>query len=351
MSDRPTLRHRGNTLAEFQQDLLDNLYFQRGTTLQSASVHDAYQTLAVTVRDRLVDRRSRTAAAHYDARFVYYLSAEYLLGRQLEQNMLYTDTEKIAAASFSSLGVPYERLQALDVEPGLGNGGLGRLAACLMDSLATLDIPAVGYGIRYEFGIFKQAFDNGAQAELPDDWTFYGNPWEFEAPDDRQLVGFYGHTEPAADDSTGLRRPVAARLYPATEPMLVGVSTETVNMGCGERRAAAPSGSLDSKPASMRRPEDIVRSRTSAVSPTTVRRGRAIKQQYFLVSCCCVTSSGGSSSATATGRPSGRSSSSSTTPIRCSRSPNSRQHLDEHGVEWEKVHHRGLRLHLSHLAA
>ena len=119
------------------------------------------------------------------------------------------------------------------MEPGLGNGGLGRLAACLLDSLATLDMPAVGYGIRYEFGIFKQVFEDGYQVEHPDDWTFYGNPWEFPAPDDRQVVGFYGHTEAVDDDQGGLR----ARWVPGEtvrgEPshMLVpGYGTETVNI-------------------------------------------------------------------------------------------------------------------------
>ncbi len=192
----PRLRELGSTPAGLEQDLVSNLYYRRGTTMESASLQDAYQTLALTVRDRLVDRRARTAAAHYEAnpRFVYYLSAEYMLGRQLNQNMLYTGTEDMVRSVIKDLGLSLGWLQALDVEPGLGNGGLGRLAACLLDSLATLDIPAVGYGIRYEFGIFKQTFEHGAQVERPDDWTFYGNPWEFPAPDDRQLVGFYGHT-------------------------------------------------------------------------------------------------------------------------------------------------------------
>jgi starch phosphorylase len=285
-------------LAEFQQDLLDNLYYRRGTTLESASLTDAYQTLAVTVRDRLVGRRARTAAAHYEAnpRFVYYLSAEYLLGRQLEQNVLYTGTEDLARKAFSPVGVSYEQLQELDVEPGLGNGGLGRLAACLLDSLATLDIPAVGYGIRYEFGIFKQAFSGDAQVELPDDWTFYGNPWEFEAPDDRQLVGFYGHTEPVPDDPTGRRRSWVTGETVRGEPshlLVPGYATETVNIvRLWRARASRRSFHLERFGAGQyaEAVEDIVRSENicKVLYPddsTPPGRELRLKQQYFLVSC------------------------------------------------------------------
>jgi glucan phosphorylase len=225
----------GSSLEEFQRDLADNLCYERGTTVESASGQDAYWTLAVTVRGRLADRRARTARANYLAnpKFIYYLSAEYMLGRQLRQNALYTGTADVVGPAVAASGFSASELEALDVEPGLGNGGLGRLAACLLDSMASLDLPAVGYGIRYEFGIFKQAFEDGHQVEHPDDWTFYGNPWEFPAPDDRQVVGFYGHTEAVDDDQGGLR----ARWVPGEtvrgEPshMLVpGYGTETVNI-------------------------------------------------------------------------------------------------------------------------
>ena len=298
MTTRPNLRHIGTSKADFQRDLLDNLYFHRGTTIESASTHDAYQTLAMTVRDRLVDRRARTAAAHYEAnpRFVYYLSAEYLLGRQLEQNVLYTGTEDVARRALAELGLSYERLQELDVEPGLGNGGLGRLAACLLDSLATLDVPAVGYGIRYEFGIFKQAFEHGAQVELPDDWTFYGNPWEFAAPDDRQLVGFYGHTEPVEDDPSGLRRHWITGETVRGEPshMLVpGYGTETVNIiRLWRARASRRSFHLARFGAGQyaEAVEDVVRSEniSKVLYPddsTPTGRELRLKQQYFMVSC------------------------------------------------------------------
>ncbi|MBK6872865.1 MAG: glycogen/starch/alpha-glucan phosphorylase [Kineosporiaceae bacterium] len=295
--NRPRLRTPGTTIEDLEQDLLNNLYYRRGTTIESASLHDAYHTLALTIRDRLVDRQARTAAAHYQAnpRFVYYLSAEYMLGRQLGQNLLYTGTEDMARSVLTSLGLSLETLEAFDVEPGLGNGGLGRLAACLLDSLATLDIPAVGYGIRYEFGIFKQEFVDGEQAEASDDWTFYGNPWEFPAPDDRQVVGFYGHTEDAGDP-TGLRRRWVPSETVRGEPshMLVpGYGTETVNIiRLWQARASRQSFDLRRFSAGQyaEAVQDVVRSEniSKVLYPddsTELGRELRLKQQYFLVSC------------------------------------------------------------------
>ncbi len=136
---------------------------------------------------------------------VFYLSAEYLPGKQLEQNLLYTDTAELAAEACRRYGRNLDDLMAHDVEPGLGNGGLGRLAACFIDSLATLGVPAVGYGIRYEFGIFKQTFEDGWQVEQPDKWLMYGNPWEFAQPDEMVEVGFWGRTE-RYEDADGKSR-------------------------------------------------------------------------------------------------------------------------------------------------
>ncbi|MDG6108905.1 glycogen/starch/alpha-glucan phosphorylase [Dactylosporangium aurantiacum] len=296
-------RHRprrtvGDSLEDFERDLISNLYYQRGTTIESASGPDGYHTLAVTVRDRLVDRYARTAAAHYAAnpRFVYYLSAEYLLGRQLRQNLLYTDTERWVRPIAEDLGVSLEALEVYDVEPGLGNGGLGRLAACLLDSLATLDIPAVGYGIRYEFGIFKQTFRDGRQVERPDDWTFYGNPWEFPAPDDRQLVGFYGATQPDPRDPGGLRRVWVPGETVRGEPrhMLVpGYGTQTVNIiRLWQARASRESFDLARFGVGqyVEAVDDIVRAEniSKVLYPddsTEPGRELRLKQQYFLVAC------------------------------------------------------------------
>jgi glycogen phosphorylase len=291
-------RRTGNSLEEFQRDLADNLCYERGTTVESASAQDAYWTLAVTIRDRLADRRARTARANYVAnpKFVYYLSAEYMLGRQLRQNALYTGTREVAGQAAAAYGFSAAELEALDVEPGLGNGGLGRLAACLLDSLATLDLPAVGYGIRYEYGIFKQAFEDGQQVEHPDDWTFYGNPWEFPAPDDRQAVGFYGHTEAVDDDQGGLRTRWVPGETVRGEPshMLVpGYGTETVNIIRLWRARSGPdsfdlglfnAGQYAEAVEAQMRSESLTKVLYPSDS-TEAGRELRLKQQYFLVSC------------------------------------------------------------------
>ena len=288
------LRPLGTSPAEFEQDLLSNLYYRRGTTVESASAQDAYETLALTVRDRLAARRARTAAAHYAAnpRWVYYLSAEYLLGRQLSQNLLYSGTGGIAAAALKALGLAPDEVEELDVEPGLGNGGLGRLAACLLDAMATLDIPAVGYGIRYDFGIFKQAFADGAQVEKPDDWAFQGNPWEFPAPDDRQTVFFYGYTTRDADGKTKWI-PGEIVLGEPSHMLVPGFGTDTVNIvRLWSARGSESSFDLSRFSAGQYAEAVLEAVRAENISKvlypddsTELGRELRLKQQYFLVSC------------------------------------------------------------------
>ena len=294
----PQDRWVSNTLAEFERGLADNLCYERGTTAESASAQDAYWTLAVTIRDRLADRRTRTAQANYEAnpKFVYYLSAEYMLGRQLPQNAAYTGTADLARQAVAGSGVSAGDIEALDVEPGLGNGGLGRLAACLLDSLATLDMPAVGYGIRYEYGIFKQAFEDGYQVEHPDDWAFYGNPWEFPAPDDRQVVGFYGHTEAVDDDEGGLRArwvPGETVLGEPSHMLVPGYGTETVNIiRLWQARAGRESLNLAlfneghyAEAVEARMHSENLSKVLYPNDSTPAGRELRLKQQYFLVSC------------------------------------------------------------------
>lgn len=236
MSPRGASRDRTAwTVDAFRQTLRDNLYYARGSSVQSASAHDRYIALAYTVRDYLMDRWRKTANTYYasNPKFVYYLSAEYLLGRQLTKNLLYTDTWDLATQALAEEGLLLDDLIALDTEPGLGNGGLGRLAACFLDSLATLDIPSVGYGIRYEFGIFTQSFRDGWQVESPDQWLFHGNPWEFPQPDDALVVGFGGHTERYMDEEGEERvrwLPSSTVLGEPSHTLVPGYGTGTVNM-------------------------------------------------------------------------------------------------------------------------
>ncbi len=153
-----------------------------------------------------------------ESKVVGYLSAEYLLGRQLGNALLATDLNEIAEKALASCGLDLATLRAQEVEPGLGNGGLGRLAACFIDSLATMSVPCIGYGIRYEYGIFRQTFVDGRQVEQPDTWLALGGPWEFPHPEAAVQVDFGGHTE------TYRRRrhrahPLGARLERAGRPV------------------------------------------------------------------------------------------------------------------------------------
>lgn len=245
------------------------------------------------MRDRLAERRARTAAAHYAAnpRWVYYLSAEYLLGPQLEQNLLYSGTAEAARTALEACGFAPDEIAALDVEPGLGNGGLGRLAACLLDSLATMDIPAVGYGIRYDLGIFKQEFHDGRQVERPDDWAFQGDPWEFPAPDDRQVVGFYGSTSVVGGRTVWT--PGETVLGEPSHLLVPGYGTATVNI-VRLWRAQASEASFDLTRFAAGQYAEAVQDAVRAENiskvlypddSTPAGRELRLKQQYFLVSC------------------------------------------------------------------
>ncbi len=162
-----------------------------------ATPHDRYMSLAYAVRDRVTAKWMRTKDAYrqQDPKRVYYLSAEFLLGRALSNNLLSLGLYDTAQNVLGGLGLHMGDLLDQERDAGLGNGGLGRLAACYLDSMATLGLPAYGYGIRYEFGIFDQVIRNGAQIERPEEWLRYGCPWMVSRPEFTQPVHFYGHTE------------------------------------------------------------------------------------------------------------------------------------------------------------
>ena len=184
--------------------VLDNLFYLVGVSQETASDQEFFTAVAYTVRDRILARWFSTWERYkqHDVRVVCYLSAEFLMGPYLANNLLNLQLEAAVRQAVAELGRDLDRIVEEEREPGLGNGGLGRLAACYLDSMATEGVPAIGYGIRYEFGIFQQKIQDGWQVELTDYWLRYGNPWEIRRPHEAVNVGFGGHTE-GWSDSTG----------------------------------------------------------------------------------------------------------------------------------------------------
>jgi len=196
------------SLEAVRQAIVDNLYFLLGRTSEIATPEDWYNAVSLTVRDRMLkawtdglERLSREP----DVRVVAYLSAEYLIGPQLGANLLALDLTETTRQALADLGQDLSAIVDKEVEPGLGNGGLGRLAACYMDSMATLGVPAVGYGIHYEFGMFRQRIHDGWQVEHSDKWLRNGFPWELAHAEISFEVGHGGHTE-AWTDAKGRQR-------------------------------------------------------------------------------------------------------------------------------------------------
>jgi starch phosphorylase len=180
----------------------DHLQYSQGADEHTATALDRYFAVAYAVRDRLMRRWIETQQAYYrrDAKRVYYLSLEFLMGKALENNLLALDLYDPMRAALKDLGIDLADLAAQEPDAGLGNGGLGRLAACFLDSLATLQYPGYGYGIRYEFGIFDQEIRNGFQVERPEEWLRFGSPWEVRRPEYVVPVSFYGRTEHVVDE-------------------------------------------------------------------------------------------------------------------------------------------------------
>jgi starch phosphorylase len=192
----------GLSVADLRQSFLDNLFCNLGRPPMAASPNDIYTALALTVRDRVHKQGVRTieALTERDARIVAYLSAEFLPGPHLGNNLLNLGIVEPAREALAEFGLDLDQVIDQEEEPGLGNGGLGRLAACFMDSLASLEVPAIGYGIRYEFGIFEQDIQNGFQVEVTDKWLRFGNPWEVVRPEIYYEVKFGGGTETSTDE-------------------------------------------------------------------------------------------------------------------------------------------------------
>jgi glycogen phosphorylase len=197
----PESTRTGLSAEALQQAVVDNLACLQARFPAIATPHDWYMALAYSVRDRMLDRWVCTAQSHAESRIkmACYLSAEFLMGPQLGNNLVNLGIETSARDAIRALGQDLDALLEIEEEPGLGNGGLGRLAACYLDSLATLEVPAIGYGIRYEFGIFDQDIRDGWQVEVTDKWLQKGNAWEIVRPDMSFYVSFGGHTVAETD--------------------------------------------------------------------------------------------------------------------------------------------------------
>ena len=220
-------------LTPVKQALQNHLIFSSFKTSAAATPRDWYDVAAYTVRDHVVERWVKTADAYYenDPKRLYYLSLEFLIGRMLSNAALNLGIKNELSDGLSALGNSLEQAVEMESDAALGNGGLGRLAACFLDSMATMNIPATGYGIRYEYGMFKQSIENGQQIENPDNWLRYGNIWEFQRPEATYDIKFYGRVLHVVEgNATSFHwvdaEHVVAMAYDMPVP---GYDTETVN--------------------------------------------------------------------------------------------------------------------------
>jgi glycogen phosphorylase len=221
--------------AGLRSAILHYLKFKLGRDTESASRRDWWIATATAVRDRMIERGLDTYKVHrqQNVRRLYYFSMEYLMGRLMLNSVINLGLHEAIVEALNDLGQDFDSVRGQEEDMGLGNGGLGRLAACYLDSLSTLDLPAVGYGIHYEFGLFRQEFRNGYQIEHPDNWIIYGAPWELVRPELTQKVQLFGRCEQVFDDRGNFQwRWVDTKTilgFPYDIP-IVGYGTSTVNI-------------------------------------------------------------------------------------------------------------------------
>ncbi len=280
--------------------LIRSFYFHLGCTLAkdqyTATNQDRYQALALAVRDRLVGRWIQTQQGYHkqNVKRICYLSLEFLIGRAMGNNVINLLLEDTCREAMKQIGLDWDVLRDVESDAALGNGGLGRLAACFLDSMATLRLPAIGYGIRYDYGIFKQHIENGYQVEEPDNWLRYGNPWEVVHPELSFMVNFEGRAEPRRVngvthwDWVGTR-PIIGIAY---DTPIVGYGTFNVNnLRLWSARATDEFHFGDfSRGSYVEAVEDklMAENLTKVLYPSdAVYAGRELRlrQQYFFVSC------------------------------------------------------------------
>ncbi len=295
MSNHQKTRY-GHTVADITQDFAEHLKYSQDADQVHTTDEGRYTALALTIRDRIVHRwnQSRKVQRQGHSKRVYYLSLEFLMGRAMSNNIINLGVEEEVREALASLGYTYEELEAVESDAGLGNGGLGRLAACFLDSLATLEIPAYGYGIRYNYGIFRQQIKQGWQVEQPDNWLRAGNPWEIVRPDVVYPVGFGGSVQVIREGGKDLFKwsPSETVLGVAYDMPIIGYGANTVNT---LRLWSAKSlDEFDFAEFNEGDYTEAVRSKITAENLSqvlypndTLYMGKELrlKQQYFFVSC------------------------------------------------------------------
>ncbi|MGD8899001.1 MAG: glycogen/starch/alpha-glucan phosphorylase [Desulfobacterales bacterium] len=287
----------GTSVETLRRAILDNLFYIQGKFPEIATANDYYMALAYTVRDRLLHRWAKTVESwlHQDVKIVCYLSAEFLMGPHLGNNLINLGIQNPVRQAVEAVGRNLDDLLQQEEEPGLGNGGLGRLAACYLDSLATLQVPAIGFGIRYEHGIFHQEIRDGWQVEMTDNWLHLGNPWELRRPEVHFEVKLGGHTMRERDaDGRERVRWIPDRVVKGTpfDTPISGYRVNTCNTLRLWKAEAAESfdfqafnvgdyyGAVDKKVIS----ENLTKILYPNDEPIAGKRLR-LEQQYFFVSC------------------------------------------------------------------
>ncbi len=286
----------GSDTKAIQRSVSNHLVYTVGKDPYTATEHDWMMAFSHVVRDRLIERWMETQRSYYkhDAKRVYYLSMEFLIGRSLINSLLNMDIFDACTEALHKLGIELERLRNLEHDAALGNGGLGRLAACFLDSMASLNIPGNGYGIRFEYGMFRQKIENGQQVELPENWLVQGNPWEFPRPEVAYRVRFGGRVM-EYQDASGRRHfdwiegdVVMAQAYDTPIP---GFHNDTVNnlrlwsakayedfdltcFNMGEYTEAVVGKTYSENISKVLYPNDT----------STMNKQLRLKQQYFFVS-------------------------------------------------------------------
>ena len=296
LGHQPEQTHSEPRLQSIKADLLDHLFYTQGRLPEMATRNDWYMALAHTVRDRLLRHWIRTVRTlmRSDVRVVSYLSAEFLVGPQMGNNLINLGIYEQVRQATEDLELDLDALMEQEEEPGLGNGGLGRLAACYLESLATLEIPAIGYGIRYEFGIFDQEIRDGWQVEVTDKWLQPGNPWEIPRPEIAFDVNLGGRTEILYDQHGSRVQWIPHRVVKgvAYDTPVVGYQVGTTDLLRLWKAEASESFDFEAFNVGdyYRAVEAKIASETitKVLYPNdTINKGKQLRleQQYFFVSC------------------------------------------------------------------